>query len=71
MTSTMQLAVGATGKLSVLKSSWLKLNHDSGYQVKVSQNIEKPKARYFSVCFTAPKTGWKKAADICKAMYKL
>ena len=61
----MQLSLGVSGRLLHLKS-WL-----CGYQVKVSQNIEKPKARYFSVCFTAPKTGWKLAPlDVCKAHTK-
>ena len=65
--SNLQLAVGSTGSLSWLKSRWLKLNHESGYQVQVSQNIAKPKARYFSVCFSSPKTGWKLDGDHCKA----
>ena len=65
-----QLAVGITGKLSWLKSRWLKLNHDSGYEVHVSQNIEKPKSRYFSVCYSAPRTGWKDTGDHCKAHIK-
>ncbi|CAB9521315.1 hypothetical protein SEMRO_1184_G250140.1 [Seminavis robusta] len=66
---SMLLAVGYKGGLSAIKSQWLKCNNDSGYQVHVSQNIEKPKARYFSVCFTAPKTKWK-TSDCCKAHVK-
>ena len=58
---------GSHWEVVSLKASWMKLNHDSGYQVKVSHNIEKPKARYFSVCFTAPKTGWKTSNNTCKA----
>ena len=70
MSSTTQLAAGYSGKLSVLKSSWLKFNHDTGYQVQVSHNIEKPKARYFSICFTANKTGWKTSQEGCRAHLK-
>ena len=59
MSSKQQLAVGYCASWKDIKLKWLKHNHDSGYQMKVSQNIVKPKARYFSVCFTAPKIGWK------------
>ena len=69
MASTQQLAVGYTATWSVIKSKWLKVNHDRGYEVQVSQNIAKPKARYFSVCFTAPKMGWTNA-ECCKAHVK-
>ena len=70
MASSQQLAVGVNGTLSNLKSRWLKFNHDSGYQVQVSQNIIKPRARYFSVCYNAPRTGWKNA-QCCRAHMKL
>jgi hypothetical protein len=57
-----------------LRAKWLKYNHDSGYDIKIVQNIERPKARYFSICYSAPKTGWKKAVsesnDICRAHVK-
>ena len=45
------------------------MNHDNGYQVHVSQNIEKPMARYLSICYTAPKTGWKTSTG-CRAHVK-
>jgi MULE transposase domain len=70
MTSTFQLALGTKLSRTELQSKWLKLNHDSGFDVKVVQNIDKPKARYFSVCYSAPKTGWKGATDKCRAHVK-
>jgi MULE transposase domain len=70
MTSTIQLSVGAKISKTNLKATWLKFNHDSGYDVKVVQNIETPKCRYFSVCYSAPKTGWKSATDACRAHVK-
>lgn len=65
-----QLALRSIGSLHDIKTKWFKYNHDSGHQVQVSQNIEKPKARYFSICFSAPKTGWKDADGCCKAHIK-
>ena len=38
--------------------------------MKVSQNVRTPKARYVSVCYTAPKTGWKEDCLCCKAHFK-
>ena len=70
MASTHQLAVGVKGKLPELKSRWLKFNHDNGYQVKVSQNVSGPKARYFSMCYSAPTTGWKNCDSGCRAHIK-
>jgi hypothetical protein len=55
---------------SNLKASWLKYNHDSGFDVKVVQNTERPKSRFFSVCYSAPKTGWKEAVNSCRAHVK-
>ena len=71
MSSTHLLRVGATGNLSSFKAAWLKYNHDSGYDIKVSHNILKPVSRYFSVCNAAPKTGWKKEDACCKVHLKL
>ena len=70
MSSTSQLAVGLKGKLSMIKPLWLNYNSNSGYPVQVSQNVEKTKARYFSVCYSAPKTGWNDSNDCCKAHLK-
>jgi hypothetical protein len=71
MTSTSQLAVGAKISKYQLKLSWLKFNHDTGFDVKiVLQNIDRPKAQYFSVCYSpAPKTGWKDDVG-CRAHVK-
>jgi MULE transposase domain len=70
MTSTIQLSVGARLSKSALQANWLKYNHDSGYDVKIVQNIERPKHRLFSVCYSAPKTGWKAATNTCRAHVK-
>jgi hypothetical protein len=70
MSSTNQLALGVKLQAGELKAKWLKLNHDRGYDVQVVQNIAKPKARYFSVCYSAPKTGWKNATETCRAHIK-
>jgi MULE transposase domain len=48
----------------------LKYIHDSGHDVQIVQNIERPKSRYFSLCYTAPKTGWKSATNTCRAHVK-
>jgi MULE transposase domain len=70
MSSTQQLLLGAKLSSGELRAKWLKLNHDSGHCVKIVQSIEKPKARYFSVCYSAPKTGWKAALDTCRCHVK-
>jgi hypothetical protein len=70
MTSTSQLSVGALLSKTNLKSAWLKFNHDSGYDVKVVQNTTSPKAQYFSVCYSAPTTGWKHSTTGCRAHVK-
>ena len=70
MTSTNQLYIGAKISKTNLKACWLKYNHDSGYDVKIVQNIDQPKSRYFSVCYSAPKTGWKSATSTCRAHVK-
>jgi hypothetical protein len=70
MTSTSQLSLGSKINKSNLKAAWLKFNHDSGYDVKMVQNIDTPKARYFSVCYSAPKTGWKADTSSCRAHIK-
>ena len=68
---SLQLVAGSKCSLSTLKSKWLAYNNNGGFQVQVSQNVASPKARYFSVCFTAPKTGWKSCGeDVCKAHVK-
>ena len=69
-TMSMQLAIGNRFKYADLKSRWLKYDNESGYQVQVSQNVHKNKARYLSVCYTAPKTGWHKTNDGCRAHLK-
>ena len=69
MASTHQLLVGSSGTLSQIKAQCLKYNHDSSRHVKVSQNIASPKARYFSICYTAPTTGWEDA-QCCRAHLK-
>jgi hypothetical protein len=69
MSSTFQLQVGAKGTLQALKATWLKKNNDTGYHVKVSQSMLKPKSRYFSVCFSAPSSKWKQAEG-CRAHIK-
>jgi SWIM zinc finger len=69
MTSTQLLALGSKLRLEDVKAHWLKFNNDAGTQFKVSQSTIKPKARYFSVCFTAPKVGWKHFTG-CKAHVK-
>ena len=70
MTSTSQLHLGAKFTKTNLKAAWLKYNHDSGHDVKVVQNIERPKSRYFSVCYSASTTGWKKDTTGCRAHVK-
>ena len=67
MTSTNQLAVGVRLSRTELKAKWFKFNHDSGYDTQIVQNISKPKARYLSICYSAPKKGWKKAYESCRA----
>ena len=68
---SIQLAVGAKYSLPALKAKWMSYNNNGGFQVQVSQNVASPTARYFSVCYTAPKTGWKSCGeDICKAHVK-
>jgi hypothetical protein len=59
MTSTSQLLVGMKVSIGALKSKWLKLNYNRGYNVKIVQSIEKPKIQYFSVCYSTLKTDWK------------
>lgn len=70
MASTFQLSLGSSGKLADVESHWLRHNNSSGFQVQVSHDVTKLKARHFSVCFTAPKTGWNDAADKCSAHTK-
>ena len=68
---SLQLVVGSKWKLAELKGKWLSHNNNGGFQVQVSQNVATPKARYFGVCYTAPKTGWKSSGeDVCKAHIK-
>lgn len=69
MSSTFQLAVGARGTLRDLKAAWIKKNNDTGFHVKVSQSMLKPKSRYFSVCFSAPASKWKETEG-CRAHVK-
>jgi hypothetical protein len=70
MTSTQQLAVGAKLALGDIKASWMKYNHDCRFSVKIVQNIQLPQARYFSVCYSAPKTG-RKTSVWCRAHVKV
>lgn len=67
ITSSQQLAMGHKASHKQLKAQWLKHSHDTGHAVFTSQNVEKPKARFFSVCSTAPTKGWKSALDTCRA----
>ena len=71
MTSTFQLQVGLKASKATIMANWLKYTHDSGHSVKVSQNSERPKSRYFSVCYSAPKSmkAWNEH-DGCKAHIK-
>ena len=62
MASSNQLVLGFTGKLSTIKTLWMKHNKHTGYDTKVAQNIRSPKARHFSVCCSALTTGWKLAS---------
>jgi Transposase, Mutator family len=70
MTSTSQLFLGSKLSKSSLKACWLKYNHDSGYDIKFVSNTQRPKSRYFSVCYTVPKTGWKGNTTLCRAHVK-
>jgi Transposase, Mutator family len=70
MASTLLLATGQKVRMDVLKSHWLKFNIDSGNHVHTSQSMVKPKARYFSVCYSAPVKGWKNATNTCRAHIK-
>jgi hypothetical protein len=68
MSSTLMLAAGMKFQFDDLRSNWLKMNVDSGHQVHCSQSTYGPKkARFFSVCYTAPKVGWKAATNTCRA----
>jgi hypothetical protein len=69
-TSNSQLYVGALISKTNLKASWLKFNHDTGYDVKAVQNTQRPKYRFFSVCYSAPTTGWKSDTTSCRAHVK-
>jgi hypothetical protein len=70
MSSTQMLAIGSKLQLDEVKAHWLKYNNDAGAQFQVSQSTIKPKARYYSVCYTAPKVGWKNKDDGCRAHVK-
>ena len=67
MSTTNQLALGVKLSHSELKSRWIKHNHFSGHSVLISQNMQRPKARFFSICSNAPVTGWKTALTTCRA----
>jgi hypothetical protein len=54
MTSTHLLAVGMKMSHVDISSAWLKYNNNAGYSVHLSQNTAAPKARYLSVCYSAP-----------------
>lgn len=54
MSSSQQLCVGAKGTYSNISARWLKYNTDTGRSIHTAQNTQKPKARYFSVCYTSP-----------------
>ena len=56
MTSTQQLSIGSKYALPELKARWLKINHDNGFQVQVLYNT---KTNFASICYKAPKKGWK------------
>jgi hypothetical protein len=65
----MQIAVGNKIRYDDLKAYWLQYNVDMGYQVKVLQNQNgiKTKAKYHSICYTAPIKGWAKSTETCWA----
>lgn len=67
MSSTHQLSIGQKLRLPELKAAWLKFNQNSGNEVQVVQNKKGPPAHYLNVCVAAPKVGWKKATDTCRA----
>jgi hypothetical protein len=69
--STSQLDIRACLLLNDIKSTWLKLNHDSGQDVHVIHNVMHPQARYMNACYTAPKVGCDhKPDDCCNAHIK-
>lgn len=71
MASTMTLKLGAAGKLTDVKSAWLRHNQQSGLQVQVGYNTVKPsKALFLSICHASKKTGWATATDCCRAHAK-
>jgi hypothetical protein len=67
MASTSLLAIGQKLRMDELKTKWLKFNIDSGNHVHTSQSMLKPKARFFSVCYTVSVKGWKSATNTCRA----
>lgn len=70
MVSTHQPAVGVSVTLKQLKVQWLTHHNDCGRGFEVSQCTTKLKARCFSVCVSAPTTGWKDATR-CRAHAKV
>lgn len=54
MSSAVQLRVGLEMSHKDLNVQWLKFNDNAGNSVKMSQNTQKPQARFFSVCCTSP-----------------
>jgi hypothetical protein len=71
MSSTAQLIVGLKASYKDIYGGWLKQNNNCGYCVHMSQNTKCPKARFFSVCYTAPVKlkHWKELKG-CKAHIK-
>jgi hypothetical protein len=71
MSTSLQLAVGMKLSHQDISSRWLRYNNNAGYYVHLSQNVATPKARFLSVCYTAPtKLKDRKAFDGCKAHIK-
>jgi hypothetical protein len=69
MASTSLLSIGQMVCHESVKSQWLRFNIDHGHDVHTAQSMLKPKARFFSVCYTAPTVGWKNANG-CRAHVK-
>ena len=55
MSGSGQLRVGHVGGLTAIERKWLERNRACGKEIRVSQNIPKPKARRVSARFTEPK----------------
>ena len=67
MSSTSQLKVGQKGHIDSAKAFWQKHNQAVSRGVKTLQNTNRNGCRFFSVCYSAPDRGWKKAVGSCRA----